>query len=843
MPSVHEQLTDQFRQWELRGRGWSVFDFPVAPEPPFAPFYYFQPEQALDDGRRPTLFSSFVQRLSQKLPPPQPRLIPEPETDPEPQRLERSSLVELHLSLPAGYEPESFVPFLHSVSLCREPLSFELLGLPGGILTQLAVAESDAPRVRKQMEGNFPEVAVMPGSGVLDSAWVQCDEGETAIVEFGLAKEFMLLLNTERSDVFVGIAAALSELQKGELGLFQVLFQPVREPWRDSILRAVVHTDGKPFFVNVPELTNQTAEKVSHPLFAAVVRIATRAAHFDRAWGIARDMASSLRVFARPDGNELIPLRNDDYPFESHVEDVLRRQSRRCGMLLNVEELVGLVHLPSAEVPHLSRALTRTKAAPVTSAGLLLGENVHRGKITKVRLSPDQRVRHTHIIGASGTGKSTLIFNMIRQDIENGEGVALLDPHGDLVDKLLGVIPPDRVEDVILIDPSDEEYSVGFNILSAHSELEKNLLASDLVSVFQRLSSSWGDQMASVLRNAIVAFLESSRGGTLADLRRFLLEPEFRNEFLPTVNDPEIVYYWRKGFAQLSGNKSIGPILTRLETFLGPKPIRYMVSQPVNRLDFSQIMDSGKIFLAKLSQGMIGKENSYLFGSLLVSKFQQTAMSRQAQAVRRDYWLYADEFQNFITPSMAEILAGTRKYRLGLILAHQELRQLERDREVAGAGFNCCTRVVFRIGDEDARKLNEGFAFFEARDLQNLEPGQAICRIERSDHDFNLKVPFPAEPDSTEAAHRRQEVITASRQKYGTPRAEVEALLRPTPEQPAKKRDDLGGPSDSIPPRRPPQPTPTAPPSAPEPAPVSQPSAPPKVIEIPKPPRDLGRCG
>ena len=836
MQSVHEQLTERFRWWERRGRGWQVFDFPVAPEPPLVPFqgHYLEPAPPIDDARRPTLLSSLAQRLSQKLSPPKQLPIPEPEVEPEPQRLERDNLVELRLSLPSGYEPESFEPFLHSVSLCRAPLSFELLGLPGGILTQLGVDEADSPRVRKQMEGNFPEVAVMPEEGVLQSAWGQSEVGESAVVEFGLSKEFMLLLNTGGSDVFVGIAAALTELQAGELGLFQVLFQPAHEPWRDNILRAVTDTGGKPLFVNAPELAKQTAEKVSQPLYAAVVRIATRAAGFDRAWEIARDMASTLRVFARPDGNELIPLQNDGYFHEAHIEDVVRRQCRRCGMLLNVEELLGFVHLPSAEVPHLSRALTRTKAAPVTHEGLFLGENVNRGKTTEVRLSSDQRVRHTHIIGASGTGKSTLLFNMISQDIENGQGVALLDPHGDLVDKLLGVIPPDRVEDVILIDPSDEEYSVGFNILSAHSELEKNLLASDLVSVFQRLSSSWGDQMASVLRNAIVAFLESSRGGTLADLRRFLLEPEFRNEFLPTVNDPEIVYYWRKGFAQLSGNKSIGPILTRLETFLGPKPIRYMMSQPVNRLDFSQIMDSGKIFLAKLSQGLIGKENSYLLGSLLVSKFQQTAMSRQAQAVRRDYWLYADEFQNFITPSMAEILAGTRKYRLGLILAHQELRQLERDREVAGAVFNCCTRVVFRVGDEDARKLGEGFAFFEARDLQNLEPGQAIARIERSDHDFNLKVPFPERPDPTEEAQRRQEVITASRRKYGTPTAEVEALLRPAPEQPVKKRGDFGGPSDSTLPRRPPLPTPTAPPSIPEPTPVRQSSAPPTVFEVPQ---------
>src|SRR6185437_15873718 len=308
---------------------------------------------------------------------------------------------------------------------------------------------------------------------------------------------------------------------------------------------------------------------------------------------------------------------------------------------------------------------------------------------------------------------------------------------------------------------------------------------------------------------------------------------------------------WRKGFAQLSGNQSLGPVLTRLETFLGPKPIRYMVSQRENKLDFSEIMDTGRIVLAKLSQGLIGKENSYLLGSLLVSRFQQTAMSRQAQAVRRDYWLYADEFQNFITPSMAEILAGARKYRLGLILAHQELRQLERDREVAGAVFNCCTRVVFRVADDDARKLAEGFSFFETRDIQNLDTGQAICRIERSDHDFNLKVPFPENADLIESASRRQEVITASRGKYGTPRAVVETLLRPKPEAPSHKPDDSGDPPGT-PPSSPKPPLP----AAPVPPSISPKSAqPPKAPDTPNPtqestlaqepttPRDLGRGG
>src|SRR5439155_2979832 len=318
----------------------------------------------------------------------------------------------------------------------------------------------------------------------------------------------------------------------------------------------------------------------------------------------------------------------------------------------------------------------------------------------------DQRTRHTYVIGASGTGKSTLLLNLIIQDIKNGEGVAVLDPHGDLIDEVLGYIPEERFADVVLLDPSDEGYPVGFNILSAHSELERNLLSSDLVSVFRRLSTSWGDQMTAVLGNAILAFLESDQGGTLADLRRFLVEKEFRRAFLRTVRDPEVVYYWEREFPLLAG-KPQAPVLTRLDTFLRPRTIRYMVGQEPNQLDLGAVMNAGRIFLAKLSQGAIGEENAHLLGSLLVSKFQQLAMSRQevAAARRRPYYLYIDEFQNFITPSMAQILSGARKYGLGLILAHQDLRQLAEDPDVLAAVLtNPCTRMAFRLGDFDAKK-------------------------------------------------------------------------------------------------------------------------------------------
>ncbi|MEI6196406.1 MAG: type IV secretion system DNA-binding domain-containing protein, partial [Verrucomicrobiota bacterium] len=617
---------------------------------------------------------------------------------------------------------------------------------------------------------------------------------------------------------------------------------------------------------NSPQLAGAAEKKIAKPLFAVIVRILVCTGERERMLQLARDLAGSLRVFAHPQGNELIPLRNDDYPFEDHIEDVLRRQTRRTGMLLNADELIGFVHLPTSAVrsPAFQRQTTKTKAAPAIVRrrhGLLLGNNTHAGETVEVRLSPEQRVHHTHIIGASGTGKSTLLFNLIQQDIQNGEGIAVLDPHGDLIDRILGIIPPARINDVILVNPADDQFSIGFNILSAHSDLEKNLLASDLVAVFQRLSTSWGDQMNSVLQNALLAFLESDRRGTIADLRRFLIETPFRNEFLKSVKDSEVVYYWQKSFPHLSGNKSIGSILTRLDSFLAQKPIRHMVSQPENKLDFAHIMDTGKIFLAKLPEGLLGRENSHLLGTLLVSKFQQIAMSRQAQQIesRRLFNIFIDEFANFITPSMAEILSGARKYRIGLTLAHHELHQLQRSPEVASAVMtHPYTRIVFRVGDDDAKKLAEGFSFFEAKDLRNLETGQAVCRVERSDFDFNLSVPLFPSPDAAAVTARRLEVITCSRNKYGTARADVEAML-------AKSREAVA-PSPTVE-TKPPAPAAkiaVAPPVASEPvnatvlSPIVEIASPevwptvvvpepkpPVVLEkkAPSPPADLGKGG
>lgn len=791
MPTAHELVTAQFRRWELRGRGLAVFDEPVHPEPPFVPFVGYdlsQPPQQ-DDGRRPTFLSSLVRKLGRTIASeiPAPDVVPEPEGEPEPQPFVRDSVVELQTSLPADLDFDRIAceQFLSTLSSCNEPVAFELIGTFGRVNVQFAGSPRDVPTVRRQLQAYFPEAVFQLSEGALTRAWESCEGDELLVVEFGLAREFMFTLAQGKLDPFVGLIGALSELGEKDFGLFQVLFQSAQRPWAKNIVRSVTHADGKPFFINQRELAGAAETKVSHPLYATVVRIGTKSETFERALAIACDLAGSLRVFSDPQGNELIPLGNDDYRIESHVEDLLRRQSRRTGMLLNSAELTGFVHLPSSAVrsPVLERDSGTSKAAPDSvrhRAGVLLGHNVHAGETVPVRLSADQRVRHTHVIGVSGTGKSTLLFNLIRQDIQNGDGVAVLDPHGDLIEQILGVIPESRVEDVVLVDLSDTDYPIGFNILSAHSDIEKNLLASDLVSVFRRLSSSWGDQMDVVLQNAILAFLESTRGGTLPDLRRFLIEPGFRAEHLKTVSDPELIYYWQKVFPQLTGNRSVGPVLTRLQGFMSQRPIRNMVSQPANRLDFAHIMDTGKIFLARLSEGLGGAENSYMLGTLLVSKFQQIAMSRQAQeaSARRDFWLYIDEFDQFITPTMAEILKGARKYRLGLTLAHQELHQLESDLKVASAvAAHPLTRVVFRVGDNDAKKLAESFSSFDTKSLKNLETFHAIARVERSDCDFNLTIGRPPKLDPSQAKLRREQVIEASRARYSTPRTDVEAAL------------------------------------------------------------------
>lgn len=793
--TASELLTSQFYEWEERGRGWLLWNRPVELEPPFAPFapraVMNSSRSAADDGQHHTLFSSLVERLKGLRQDREREAEESPLNSVEPRPAPAARIAELHLAPPKDLDVtrEASEQLLISLPKSSHALAFEIIGQAQSITVQLACTSPDAPAAGRQAKAFFPELTVTDQTGFLDAAWKRGGE-HSVILDFGLSQEFMLPLRTASSfqvDPLLGILGAMSDLADGDVVVLQVLFQAAHRPWTESVLRAVLDPEGDSFFIDAPDFARLAREKVGRPLFASVVRIAARTDEEDRTWDIVRSVAGTLHTFADPTRNELIPLSNDDYEDSDHEEDLLARRSRRSGMLLNVEELVSLVHVPAAtvRVPKLKRQARKTKAAPRLAGGhkLVLGTNVHAGATTAVTLSPEQRSRHMYLIGASGTGKSTMLLNLIAQDLENGEGLAVLDPHGDLVDAILGRIPEDRIDDVVLFDPGDADFPVGFNILSAHSELEKTLVSSDLIGIFRRLSETWGDQMHSVFANGIMAFLESDQGGTLADLRRFLVDGAYRKEFLGTITDPDTVYFWEKEFPLLSGRPH-APLLTRLDVFLRPKPIRNMVAQRENRVDFARIMNEGKILLAKLSLGAIGEENAYLLGMLLVAKIQQIAMSRQAmdEASRRPFYLYVDEFHNFVTPSMAQILSGARKYRLGLVLAHQDLQQLaSRDADVMSAVIsNPYTRVCFRVGDQDAKTLEKGFTGFDRTDLQSLGTGEAIVRMERAEFDFNLDTPRARTVDGMRAERWRAEVIVRSRAKYASRRQDVEATLRAT---------------------------------------------------------------
>jgi len=791
---IADALTEQFYRWELRGRGWEVWPGPVQLEPPFRPFdgHYLPPNLIEDDGRIESPGSRFAGRLSRflGLEKPAPPVLPPEEPDEPEIELAKSpvGLVELQIALPPDYQPEGnvFEQFIFSIGYARGPVAFEVIGCSKELVVQVTTWAEDSEPVRQQLKAFFPEAVILTTRDYLAKI-VDENRGMWQVVDFGLEREFMIPIHNFKSmatDPLVSMCGAMDRLAVSEGALFQVLLQPARRPWAASIARAVCLSDGKPFFNNDKELVAQARVKVARPIYAVAARVAVRGVNRPRSSELLRAVSGALLPTGNAHGNRLVPLNDEGYGTRAHVDDLVFRQSRRPGMLLNSDELIALAHLPTAavRVKSLRRVLRPTKLVPEAltrkNNGICVGQNEHEGLSREVWLPHSVRLNHCHVLGATGSGKSTLLGRMAWQDIQFGHGVAVIDPHGDLIDLLIPHIPPERMKDVVLFDPTDAEYAIAFNPLAAASDLERDLLATDFISVMKQQTSSWGDQMSSLLGNAVLAFLSSAKGGTLPELRRFLSDLKFRTEFLKTVTNSEVVYFWTHE-AELANKTSIGSILTRLDALLRYESLLHILGQRANRLDFADIMDSGKIFLARLAKGLIGKENAYLLGSLLVSRFYQTTIARQARSRddRRPFFLIMDEAADLLTSTVSEILKGTRKYGLGLTLAHQTLDQLRRDDEVYGAVTgNCGIKVCFQVGGEDVRKMAEEFGGFQATDLMNLQPRHAIARVGPRDDAFNLEVPFIPEAERP-LDEAYAEVLAETRKRYCTPRSEIRAEL------------------------------------------------------------------
>jgi hypothetical protein len=782
MTTLSEQLTTQFYKWEQLGRGWMVGEQAVQLEPPFTPFFgHFPPptQDPIDDGSHHTLLSGIASLFKQK------QVLCQIEQQPQVSYdlyafNDETRLVTFRLHIPKGYKVSTSetISWLLMLSYCASPLSIEYLATKERIVMQIGCREQYTAYLKGQLRTYFPDINVSDGVELPD--FIKEEENAIAVTDFGLQEEFMrpmVQYGGGGIDPFTSIFSILDNLQEDQSVVLQILFNGVVNQWQQSILRSVRDNKQGDFFKNAPEMLPLAKDKISVPLFAVAIRLLTQAPQLHDALQLLEQSCFAVTQASQSSSNALIPLPHEAYTIEHRVIDIAFRESHRAGMLLNVRELAAFAHIPLVQSKKLLDKQRKTKAAPAIAQGhsLILGTNEHDGHTIDVSVNNEQRLKHTHIIGATGTGKSTLLLSMIDQDIRQGNGVAVLDPHGDLIEAVLSRIPKERIQDVIIVDPADREYPVSFNILHAYSDIEKEVLSSDLVAIFKRNSTSWGDQMNSVFGNAVISFLESTKGGTLADLRRFLIEKDFREQFLKTVTDPGIQYYWHKEYPLLK-TSSVGPILTRLDSFLRPKLIRNMVCQKKG-LNFEDILDTKKILLVKLSQGLIGMENSYLLGSFMVSKIHQAAIARQAKNIRKDFFFYIDEFQHFITPSMSGILSGARKYHLGLILAHQDMQQLQKyDTDLANTVVsNAGTRICFRVGELDARKLADGFSSFEPVDLQNLAVGEAIGRIEKPGFDFSFETTPIDDPIPNEGI--KEKILFHSRNNYATPRNLVEADL------------------------------------------------------------------
>lgn len=350
----------------------------------------------------------------------------------------------------------------------------------------------------------------------------------------------------------------------------------------------------------------------------------------------------------------------------------------------------------------------------------------------------EDRRSHLYILGKTGMGKTTLLENMVLQDIYNGQGVCFLDPHGDSSEYILNRIPHHRQNEVVYLDPADIEFPIGLNILESQNGQEPYLVASTLMAVFNRIwGGTWSSRMEYILNNTLLALLETP-GNTLLSVVKMLTDNEFQKRTVEKLVDPLVRNFWVKEYANFNSRyrqEAISPILNKIGQFFSSEIMRNILGQEKSTLDLREIMDQRKILIVNLSKGRLGEDNSNLFGSLLVAKLQTAAMSRVnlPEEKRQDFFLYVDEFQNFTTDSFASILSEARKYRLNLILAHQYISQLEEsgNEKIKNAVFgNVGTIISFRLGYKDALELSKEFTpKFVAQDLLNLGPAEILIKL------------------------------------------------------------------------------------------------------------------
>ena len=537
------------------------------------------------------------------------------------------------------------------------------------------------------------------------------------------------------------------------------------------------------------------SQKASQPLFDVNLRVLASAQTGDRAKEILGQLQSAFDQFSLPILNQIkFRTLSGNWLKKLFYRFSFRIFNEAESILLSSGELAGIFHFPQTNLltPHI-KSLKAKQAPPPTNLpqqGLIIGKNVFRGEERIVCALKDDRRRHFYLIGQTGTGKSVLLQEMIRQDILNGEGVAFIDPHGETAEKILGFVPASRAEDVIYLNPSDVDRPVGLNMLEFDPRFpeSKTLVVNEMLEIFEKLYNLktmgfGGPMFEQYMRNALLLIMEDpNSGNTLIEIPRVLADTSFRKYKLSRCKNMIVKNFWEMEAEKAGGEASLAnmvPYITsKTNVFIANDLLRPIISQQQSSFNFRQIMDEKKILIVNLSKGRLGDINSYLLGMIVVGKMLIAAFSRSdiLEPERQDFFLYIDEFHNVTTKSIASALAEARKYRLNLILSHQFLAQIDEDTRKAIFG-NVGSFLAFRVGPEDGKFLTTEFApIFDENDLVNFDNYNAALKLlinGQTANPFNI-VTFPPSQENQEVKRLIKEL---SRTKYGRNRALVEDEL------------------------------------------------------------------
>jgi len=466
---------------------------------------------------------------------------------------------------------------------------------------------------------------------------------------------------------------------------------------------------------------------------------------------------------------------------------IYRIYGREPRMLLNTEELASIYHLPNRymDAPNIAWVYSKKESPPpqLPSEGVIVGETNYRGQKYPIRIKDADRMRHIYMIGKTGVGKTVLFQNAIMQDIKEGKGVAYLDPNGDAVEYILEHIPKERADDVILFDPSDYDRPMGLNLLEWKTKEQRDFLVQEAIQIFYKLfdpnqTGIVGPQFEHWMRNAALTLMAHPEGGTLVDIPRLFTDPVFEKDRVKYVKDPVVKAFWEKQMAKTSDfhkSEMLNYFTSKFGRFMTNDMMRNIIGQPKSAFDFREVMDGKKILLCKLSKGLIGEINAFLLGMILVSKIAMGAFSRQdiTEDERTPFYLYVDEFQNFITDVFATILSESRKYKLSLSITNQYIAQMDENIRNAVIG-NAGNLIAFRVGAADAEFLVKEFAPLTIDDLTNVDKYNFYIRM------LIDNAPMPAfngqsiAPDLNGNKKLAGAIKELSRLKYGSPKEIVE---------------------------------------------------------------------